>query len=208
MPRVVSQVPATDPWVKTGVMIRGQGGADPQAPYYGVFVTPGNGVVVQYRPAEAAQTDQILANPAGGNSTLPAVTPIWVLAQRYTDSTTGVVYYFGLHLDQRGQLDLIPGSTVALDLTGFLTSGIATDSHNDAAYVVSTVDNLAQFGGSTAPPGICPDGWTCSDVGGALPRDRTACPAAPGRRSVAAGTSGGRPTPSTSSTRPSPGTAR
>jgi hypothetical protein len=176
---VVSQVPSTDPWVKTGVMIRGQGGADPQAPYYGVFVTPGNGVIVQYRPSEAAQTNQILANPAGGSGTLPAVTPIWVLAQRYTDTTTGVVYYSGFTSTNGVNWTFIPGSTVALDITGFLTSGIAADSHNDAAYVVSTVSDLAQFGGSNAPPGICPDGWTCSDVGGALP---------PGQDSLSGGT--------------------
>jgi hypothetical protein len=177
--RVVSQVPTTDPWVKTGVMIRGQGGSDPQAPYYGVFVTPGNGVIVQYRPSEAAQTNQILANPAGGSGTLPTVTPIWVLAERYTDTTTGVVYYSGFTSTNGVNWTFIPGSTVALDLTGFLTSGIAADSHNDASYVVSTVDNLAQFGQSSPPPGICPSGWTCSDVGGAVP---------PGQDSLSNGT--------------------
>ncbi len=167
--RVVSQNPTTDPWVKTGVMIRGQNGSDPQAPYYGVFVTPGNGVIVQYRSAEAAQTNQILANPAGGNGTLSPVTPLWVLAERYTDTATGVVYYSGFTSTDGVHWTFIPGSTVALTLTGFLTSGIATDAHNDAGYVVATVDNLAQFGGSSAPPGICPSGWSCSDIGGALP---------------------------------------
>ncbi len=166
--RVVSQT-GTDPWIKTGVMIRGQGGADPQAPYYGVFVTPGNGVIVQYRSTEAGQTNQVLANPAGGNSNLAPVTPIYVLAERYTNTTTGVVYYAGFTSSDGVNWTFIPGSTVALSLTGFLTSGIATDSHNDAAYSVATVDNLAQFGGSSPPPGICPSGWACTDIGGALP---------------------------------------
>jgi hypothetical protein len=171
--RVVSQAAygkgTLDPWSKTGVMIRGQGGSDPQSPYYGVFVTPGNGVTVQWRTAEAGETNQLLENPAAGSSTLPAVTPLWVLAERYTNTTTGVVYYAGFTSTDGVNWTYIPNSTVALDIPGTMTSGIATDSHNDAGYTVATVDNLAQFGGSTAPPGVCPNGWSCSDIGGALP---------------------------------------
>jgi outer membrane protein assembly factor BamB len=167
--RVVSQTGTTDPWAKTGVMIRGQNGSDPQAPYFGVFVTPANGVVVQWRPSEGAQTNQLLANPSGGGSTLPAVTPIWVLAERYTNTTTGVVYYAAFSSTDGVNWKWISGSTVAVNITGTLTSGIATDAHSDAAYTIATVDNLAQFGGSTAPPNVCPNGWACNDVGGALP---------------------------------------
>ena len=171
---MVSQVPGAgttvnDPFAKTGVMIRGQNGSDPEAPYYGVFATPGNGVVVQWRSAEDAQTNQLLASPAGGGSNLAPVTPIWVLAERYTDTATGVVYYAGFTSTDGVHFTWIPGSTVALNITGFLTSGIATDSHNDAAYTIATVSDLAQLGGSSAPPGVCPNGWSCTDIGGALP---------------------------------------
>ena len=176
--RVVSQTGYVDGYVKTGVMIR-QGSTDPQAPYFGVFATPSNGVIVQWRPSEGAQTNQLLANPAGGNSTLPAVTPVYVLAERYTNTTTGVVYYSGFTSSDGVHWTWIPGSTVAMTLTGPLTSGIATDSHNDAAYTVATVDSLAQFGGASTPPGVCPTGWSCTDVGGALP---------PGQDSLANGT--------------------
>ncbi len=166
---VVSQTGTTDPWAKTGVMIRGQNGSDPQAPYYGVFVTPGNGVIVQWRPSEGALTNQLIANPAGGNSNLPAVTPIWVLTERYTDTTTGVVYYAGFTSTDGVHFTWIPGSTVPLNITGFLTSGIATDSHNDAAYTIATISDLGQLGGASPPPDICPSGWSCNDIGGALP---------------------------------------
>ena len=175
---MVSQTGYVDGYVKTGVMIR-QGSTDPQAPYFGVFATPSNGVIVQWRPSEGAQTNQLLANPAGGNSTLPAVTPVYVLAERYTNTTTGVVYYSGFTSSDGVHWTWIPGSTVAMTLTGPLTSGIATDSHNDAAYTVATVDSLAQFGGASTPPGVCPTGWSCTDVGGALP---------PGQDSLANGT--------------------
>ncbi len=176
--RVVSQTGYTDGYVKSGVMIR-QGSTDPEAPYFGVFATPANGVIVQWRPSEGALTNQLLANPAGGGSNLPAVTPVYVLAERYTNTTTGVVYYSGFTSSDGVHWTWIPGSTVALTLTGPLTSGIATDSHNDAAYTVTTVDSLAQFGGASIPPGVCPSGWSCNDIGGALP---------PGQDSLANGT--------------------
>ncbi len=176
--RVVSQTGYTDGYTKTGVMIR-QGSTDPQAPYYGVFATPANGVIVQWRTAEGALTNQLLANPAGGNSNLPAVTPVYVLAERFTNTTTGVVYYAGFTSADGVNWTWIPGSTVPLTLTGQLTSGIATDSHNDAAYTVATVDSLAQLGGASPPPGVCPNGWSCSDIGSPLP---------PGQDSLANGT--------------------
>ena len=79
------------------------------------------------------------------------------------------MYYAGFTSSDGVHWAWIPGSTVALNITGFITSGIATDSHNDAAYTIATVDNLAQLGGSTTPPGVCPNGWSCTDIGGALP---------------------------------------
>jgi outer membrane protein assembly factor BamB len=168
--RVVSQTnPNNDGWIKTGVMIRGQSGADPQAPYYGVFVSSGNGVMVQWRSAESALTNQLLATPGAGNSTIPPITPIYVLAERYTDPTSGTVYYAGFTSADDVHWTWIPGSTVALNITGFLTSGIATDSHNEAGYSVATVDNLAELAGASPPPGVCPGGWSCTDVGGPLP---------------------------------------
>ena len=166
--RVVSLSGATDAWTKTGVMIRGQGGSDPEAPYYGVFVTPANGIVVQWRSAEGALTNQLFGSPGGGSSTLPPVTPTWVMAERYTEMGTNTVYYAGFASTDDVHWTWIPGSTVALNITGFLTSGIAADSHNDAAYTTATVDNLGQLGGSSAPPDVCPNGWSCNDIGGAL----------------------------------------
>ena len=41
---------ATDPWAKAGPMIRAT--TDPGSPYYAVFVTPGNGIAVQWRAAQ------------------------------------------------------------------------------------------------------------------------------------------------------------
>jgi hypothetical protein len=155
--RVVSQTnPNHTGWIKTGVMIRGLNGANPKAPYYGVFVTTGNGVLVQWRPTEGAETSQVLA-PGAGSSALRPVTPIYVLAERYTDPSTGVVYYAAFTSPNGVDWTWIHGSTVALALTGRLTGGIATDSYDTTKYSVATVEDLAQLPEASPPPGLGPD---------------------------------------------------
>ncbi len=160
--RVVAQPAPNDPWEKTGVMIRSGSPTDPQAPYYGVFLTPGHGVVVQWRSAEAGQSNQVL-----GSAT--ATTPLWVMASRYTDTAHNLVYYSAYTSTDGVNFSFVPGSTVALSLPGPLVAGIATDSHNSTTTASVTVDNLASVAGSQAPPGVCPAAWTCADIGGALP---------------------------------------
>jgi outer membrane protein assembly factor BamB len=170
--RVVSQANPGGPWMKTGVMIRSGSGTDPQAPYYGVFMTAQHGVDVQWRTSEAAQTNQVL-----GSST--ATTPIWVLASRYTDTAHGVVYYSAYTSTDGVHFSYVSGSTIALTLPGPLVAGIATDSYNSTTTSTATVDNLASLPGSQPPPAICPSAWSCADIGGALP---------PGQDSLSSGT--------------------
>jgi hypothetical protein len=147
--------------MKTGVMIRSSA-TDPQAPYYGVFVTPGNGVAVQWRSAEGNQSNQVMDAAA-------PITPVWLLASRFTDTLTGIVYYSAYLSTDGVAWTYIPGSTARLSLPGPLVAGIATDSYNSTVTSTANVDNLASLPGSQPPPFICPDTWTCSDVGGALP---------------------------------------
>src|SRR6185437_171691 len=52
---VISQT-NSDPWAKAGVMLRGS--TDPGAPFYAIFVTPSNGIVVDYRSAQGAAAVQ------------------------------------------------------------------------------------------------------------------------------------------------------
>jgi hypothetical protein len=159
--RVVSQANAGGPWMKTGVMIRSSS-TDPQAPYYGVFVTTGNGIAVQWRSTEDAQTNQVLYSSVSAR-------PVWVLASRYTDTAHNTVYYSAYVSTDGTNFTYIPGSTVALNLPGPLVGGIASDSYNATTTSTATVDNLASLPGSQPPPFICPQGWTCTDIGGALP---------------------------------------
>jgi outer membrane protein assembly factor BamB len=158
--RVVSQANPGGPWMKTGVMIRSSA-TDPQAPYYGVFVTPGNGLAVQWRTAEAAQSGQVLDSAV--------TTPVYLLASRYTDTATGNVYYSAYSSADGVNWTYVPGSTVVLSLPGPLVAGIASNSYNSTLLSTATVDNVASLSGSQPPPFICPATWACTDIGGAQP---------------------------------------
>ena len=146
-------------WMRSGVMVR-PSGTDAQAPYYGVFATPGNGVAVQWRTSEAAQTHQLVG---------PAIsTPVFVEASRYTDTVHGIVYYSAYSSTDGVTWTLVPGSTVALNLPGPLVAGLASDANSSTNLVTSTFDSFAQ-GPPVAPPSLCPGNWTCTDIGGPLP---------------------------------------
>lgn len=165
---VGSQQSGADPWMKSGVMIRS--GTDPAAPYYGVFATPGHGVVVQWRPSQGALTQQVV-----GNTT---ATPIWVRVSRYTDTVHNVVYYTAYTSTDGVNWTSIPGSQVPLSLPGPLMAGIASGSNSTSNLSTATFDSFSQ-GPPVAPPSLCPSAWTCTDIGGALP---------PGTDSLSSGT--------------------
>jgi outer membrane protein assembly factor BamB len=165
---VDTQQTGADPWMKSGVMIRS--GTGPSAPYYGVFATPGHGVVVQWRPTSGVPTTQIT-----GNTT---TTPVWVRVSRYTDTVHSVVYYTAYTSADGMSWTPIPGSQVALSLPGPLVAGIAASSNSTDNLDAATFDSFAQ-GPPVAPPSLCPSAWTCTDIGGALP---------PGTDSLSSGT--------------------
>src|SRR5437588_4965142 len=62
---IISQT-NTSSWAKAGVMLRQS--TDPGSPYYAVLVTPGNGIVVQYRSTQGGNGVQL----AGITGTVPA----------------------------------------------------------------------------------------------------------------------------------------
>jgi hypothetical protein len=135
-------------------------GSDPQGPYYGVFATPQHGVVVQWRANEAAPTSQ-LVGPAANS-------PVFVEAARYTDTAHNVVYYSAYTSADGVNWTSVPGSTVALNLPGSLVAGLASESNSSTNLATATFDSFAQ-GPPVVPPGVCPDGWTCADIGTIVP---------------------------------------
>jgi outer membrane protein assembly factor BamB len=156
--RVDTQQSGADPWMKSGVMIRS--GTSPTAPYYGVFATPGHGVVVQWRPTAGVWTPQITGNTA--------TTPVWVRVSRYTDTVHNVVNYTAYTSTDGTTWTPIPGSQVVLNLPGPLVAGIAASSNSTDNLDTATFDGFAQ-GPPVAPPSVCPSAWSCTDIGGALP---------------------------------------
>ncbi len=158
--RIVSQGTSPAQWMKTGVMIRSSA-TDPQAPYYGVFLTP-HGVAVQGGAKEAAETGQVLANPA-------AAAPVWVMASRYLDPAHHAELYSAYTSTDGKHWTYVPGSTAHVSLPGKLVAGIAADSYQQTLTASSVVDDLASVPGSNPPPFICPSAWSCADIGGALP---------------------------------------
>src|SRR5258706_12121564 len=54
----------TDGWAKAGVMLRAT--TDPSAAYYAVYVTPGNGINVQFRSTAGASASQVRQRAGAG----------------------------------------------------------------------------------------------------------------------------------------------
>jgi outer membrane protein assembly factor BamB len=117
----------TSAWAKAGVMVRLT--SDPGAPYYAVFITPGNGVTVQVRATQGGTT----VKRATATGTVPAylkITRTGTSFSAYT-STDGSTW------------TLIPNSTVTVaSLTGSLLEGLAVTSHNAGALSTVTIDTV------------------------------------------------------------------
>jgi hypothetical protein len=117
----------TDPWAKSGVMIRQSN--SPTAPYYAMFVTPGHGVVAQYRTTEGGSTGQ-----AGTSGTVPT----YLRVSRSGTTFSGYVSSDGTSWNQvAGTTALIPA------LAGTLQAGLAVCSHNPSAADTTIFDAVA-----------------------------------------------------------------
>lgn len=145
-------------WAKAGVMLRST--TDPGSPYYAAFVTPSNGIVVQWRSAQGGGSTQI--GVAGA-------VPTYLRVARYTAG--GTTYYTAYTSADGATWTAVPGSIQTLaGLSGALLGGVAVTSHNQGTS--STVGFGAPTVSATEypPPGLaCPTGWTCTDIGGPLP---------------------------------------
>ncbi len=146
----------TSAWAKAGVMMRAT--SDPGSPYYGVFVTPANGISVQWRTAQGGSTSQVLTS-----GTVPA----YLMVGRYTSG--GQTYYTAYTSPDGTTWNAIAGSTQVLGMTGGLQAGIAITSHNQGTASAVTLDSVAVSATELPPPGACPSAWTCTDIGTVAP---------------------------------------
>ena len=124
--RVVSQT-NTNSAAKAGVMFRAT--TDPGSPYYAAFVTPGSGVVVQWRNSLGITTSQSTKVAA----TLPVYLKITRSGTTFTafSSTDGVTW------------TAVPGSSASPAVTGTMLAGLAVTSHNTSALSTATFDTVS-----------------------------------------------------------------
>jgi outer membrane protein assembly factor BamB len=143
--RVTSQSNSSS-WAKAGVMLRQT--ADPGSMYYALFVTPGNGIVVQYRKTQGGTTGQVK---------IAGTAPVY-LAIQVSGST------FSAYTSSDGNTwTQVASSTTTINMAGTLLAGLAATSHNSntlGTIVFNSVD--VSTGGL---PVSCPTGWNCADIG-------------------------------------------
>ena len=150
---------ATDPWAKAGPMLRAT--TDPGSPYYAVFVTPGNGIAVQWRATQGGSTNQLVTS-----GTVPA----YLMIGKYTTTGSNPQTYYTAYTSPDGNTwTAISGSTQTLSMTGSLLAGFAITSHNQGTGSAVTLDTVSVTPGEFAPPGICPSTWNCADIGTVTP---------------------------------------
>jgi len=117
----------TDPWAKAGVMLRGS--VDPGAPFYALFVTPGNGIVVDYRAGQDSAAIQAAQVPPGAVPAYLRVTRTGTTFSAYTSN-------------DGSNWTLIPGSAGTLSVSGDLMAGLAVTSHNNGALSAADFDSV------------------------------------------------------------------
>jgi outer membrane protein assembly factor BamB len=134
-------------WAKAGVMIRATN--DPGSPYIAAFVTPGNGVVAQWRSTQGGNTGQVATT---------GVAPQWLEVSRSGGTFTAYTSPDGT------SWTAIPGASVSLTMPGTLLAGLAVTSHNGGAMSAVGFDT-ATLTNAAPPPPSCPSAWTCADIG-------------------------------------------
>ena len=116
----------TSGWAKAGVMLRST--TDPGSPYFAAFITPSNGISVQYRRTQAGTTAKV----AIASGTVPTYLEV---------SRSGGT--FSAYVSPDGVTwTLIAGSTVTLNITGSMLEGLAVTSHHTGAMCTVTMDTV------------------------------------------------------------------
>jgi outer membrane protein assembly factor BamB len=153
---------ATAPNAKAGLMFRQT--FDNASRYYGIFITPSNGIVVQWRVTSNLRTSVL---------TLPGAAPQYLQLSRYTDPASSITYYTAFTSPDGVNWTPIVGSTVAIPMSGTIQAGMAADANAPRVQSAVTVDTVSISSTSTRPATLCPNGWNCADIGTAtVPGDQ------------------------------------
>ncbi len=149
----------TSPYAKAGVMFRQSNAAN--AAYFLAAISPGYGILIQYRTATGAQAQEVLK--AAGT------VPIYLQIARTGTSYSVLTSPDGVNWT------LVSGSTLALPgLAGSVLAGLAVTAHNNGQLSTATIDTVSLSPAKTttptptptAGPAVCAANWTCGDIGG------------------------------------------
>ncbi len=127
----VDEQEATNPWAKAGVMLRS--GLEDDSAYVFCFVTPQNGVVVEWRPDDGG-------NQSGQEALIPDVNaPHWVRIQR---TGTGSIKCF--HREDGGQWQELAMVGDFFATPAYM--GLAMTSHSSSAVNTTVLSNVTLDG--------------------------------------------------------------
>jgi hypothetical protein len=148
--RLLSQTP-TNPWAKAGLMIRQ--GRETNAPFYAVFLTPKNGLLLEYRYGKGLDTT-VLSIPLKPAPTFPLYMEIARSGNIFSayQSTDGVNWTF------------ILGTNVEMHLSGPMQAGMAVTSDDWEKHGVVNFDSVQTSDQAPPPATLCPSTWMCGDV--------------------------------------------
>src|SRR5258706_11920609 len=109
----------------------------------------------------------VVQSRGGGSATTVQLTTITGAVPAYLEvarsGTTFTTYY---STDGGQSWSPIPGSTISLpNLGSSILAGLAVSSHNGGQLSTVTMDSVAIGTSAPPPPGACPAGWTCQDIG-------------------------------------------
>jgi len=130
----------TNSWAKAGVMIRESTAAG--AAYVGVYITPGKGASLQYRPSDNATA-------VNGPETTGLVAPYWVQLVRNGSTFTASISPDGVTWTVFG--------TETATMTAAATAGLAVCSHDNTQLSTATFSNVTV--------NVLPSTWTDLDIG-------------------------------------------
>lgn len=116
-----------DLWAKAGVMLRGD--TSSSAPFYAAYVTPGNGISIQFRSATGA-TAQEAVRLSGQRA--PARLRVGRSGNTYTAYTSS----------DGSTWTPVAGSTETLNLGGTVLAGLAITSHAKGILGSATFDSV------------------------------------------------------------------
>ena len=130
----------TNSWAKAGVMIRESTAAG--AAYVGVYITPGKGASLQYRPSDNATA-------INGPETTGLTAPYWVQLVRNGSTFTASISPDGVTWTVFG--------TETATMTTAATAGLAVCSHDNTQLSTATFSNVSV--------NVLPSTWTDLDIG-------------------------------------------